>query len=144
MSSLDLLELDDELSLTPWIAVRVVLQGECAESFTYLVLVGISSDLQVSVVISRSISFDHGGRSGMRCARWDEARESGWLYVVSSTRQPQPQSLSCAARSVSRPASRGGAAQLRRHLGGILGAGTRAHGVAWRGESRIERCWGPG
>lgn len=62
MSSLDLLELDDELSLTPWIAVRVVLKGERAESFADLVLVGVRSDLQVSVVISRSISFDHDGR----------------------------------------------------------------------------------
>lgn len=39
------------------------------------------------------------GQSGMRCARWDEARESGWVFVVSSTRQPQ--SLSCAARALS-------------------------------------------
>lgn len=69
MSSLDLLELDDELCLTARIAVGVVLQGKRAEGFANLVLAGVGSDVQVRIVIPRSISFDHGGRSGLRRAR---------------------------------------------------------------------------
>jgi len=65
VSSLNFLELNDEFGLTPRITVRVILQGKRAESLADLILAGGGSDLQVSVVISRSISFDHDGRSGV-------------------------------------------------------------------------------
>lgn len=45
MGSLDLLELDDKLLLTPWISVGVVLQSKRAEGFADLVLAGVGSDL---------------------------------------------------------------------------------------------------
>jgi hypothetical protein len=69
VGSLDLLKLYDKLLLTPRIAVRVVLQGKRAEGLADLILAGVWSDFEICVVISRSISFDHGGRSGLRRAR---------------------------------------------------------------------------
>ena len=138
MSSLDLLKLDDELSLPPRIAVRVVLQSERAEGLTYLVLVGGRSDLQVSVVISRSISFDHDGRSGMRRARWDVARGPVWVSVVSSTRQLQSLSVagSCAPCPTAGLARRSGSAQKTPRLN--LG---RGHTCTWRGVQVVKAGW---
>ena len=92
MRSLDFLELDNKLCLASWIAVGVVLKRECAERFADLVLAGVGRDFQVAVVISRGISFDHGGRSGLRRAQWSEATEPVRVFVVSDTRQTWPSS----------------------------------------------------
>jgi hypothetical protein len=61
MCRLDLLKLDDKLSLTPWVAVWVVLQREGAEGFADLALAGIGRHFEVRVVVPRGIGFGHGG-----------------------------------------------------------------------------------
>lgn len=103
MRSLDLLELNDEFGLTPWVAVGVVLQGERAEGFADLVLAGVGGDFQVCIVVSRGISFDHDGQCCVRRARSSETRDPEWVFVVSHTRQTQW--LSCASVTVSLPVS---------------------------------------
>jgi hypothetical protein len=61
MCRLDLLELDDKLSLAPRVAVWVVLQREGAKGFADLALAGIGRHFEVRVVVPRGIGFGHGG-----------------------------------------------------------------------------------
>lgn len=60
MCSLDFLKPDNEFGLAPRIAIRVILQRKRSESLAYLVFGGGGRDLQVGIVVSRGIGFDHG------------------------------------------------------------------------------------
>lgn len=61
MGGLDFLKLHDKLGFASRVAIWVVLQRKRAEGFAYLILGRIRGNVQVRIVISRRISFDHGG-----------------------------------------------------------------------------------
>ena len=85
MCGLNLLEADDEFGFAPRVSIWVVLQRQRSESLADLVLAGRRGYLQVGIVVSRGIGFDHGGgirketgvkRLGSRCtSAWDGQEE---------------------------------------------------------------------